>query len=63
LLVAVNSVDVALFFTTMLAPGMTAPDASVTVPTIDDAVLPPWANADVAATTLISVAASQTRTL
>ena len=44
-----------------LAPGMTAPDASVTVPMIEDAV-PPWAHAAVPTTRLIIAVASHTRT-
>ncbi len=58
--VAVKSAPVATFFATTLAPGITAPDASVTVPMMEDAV-PPWANADVTSTTLISAVVSHAR--
>ena len=44
LVTASDVAAVAMFFTMTLAPGMTAPDVSVTVPESDD-VAPPWAKA------------------
>jgi hypothetical protein len=43
--VAVYSVDVAVFFTMTVAPGMMPPDGSATIPLNDDVAPPPWANA------------------
>jgi hypothetical protein len=57
---AVETALVALFFASTVAPGMTAPDPSTTTPD-KDAVVPPWAHAAALKTTLINIAASETR--
>jgi hypothetical protein len=62
LVVAFNSVAVALLFTPTVAPGITAPEASLTVPMIEDAVEPPWAHAVPLIATLIIAAISQLHT-